>query len=76
MKVRRPECDEQPSRPIARNVRANHSTMLAARMRPPRSEVTMGPEGTIIARQTLSACRSSGCSGMRRPDHFAAGVRR
>jgi len=52
--------------------RANHSTMLDARMGPPRSEVTMGPAGTLTVRQALSASRRSGCSGMRRPDRFLA----
>src|SRR6202022_4978642 len=36
--VRRPECDEQPFKPIFLNARLNHTTMLPGSTRPPRSD--------------------------------------
>src|ERR1700730_17160591 len=36
--VRRPECDEQPFRPMFLNARLNHTTMLSGVIGPPRSD--------------------------------------
>jgi hypothetical protein len=43
MKVRWPECDEQPSKPSALYARLNQTTMLSGVMGPPRSERMTGP---------------------------------
>src|ERR1700730_10928026 len=37
-KVRRPECEEQPFRPMFLNARLNHTTMLSGVIGPPRSD--------------------------------------
>ena len=42
MKVRRPECEEQPSTPRSLNIATNQFTMLLAFIRPPRAETITG----------------------------------
>src|SRR6266403_1989926 len=63
MNVRRPEWDEQPSRPTARYARANHMTMLSGAMAQPRSDSTTGPVPWVMPRQLASASRRSLCNG-------------
>ena len=72
MNVRRPEWDEQPSRPTTWYARANHTTMLSGVIGPPRSEVTTGPTPAVMARQAINAVRKSGWIGIRRPLRFLA----
>ena len=43
MNVRRPECDEQPLRPMLRNTRLNQTTILNGVIGPPRSDRMTGP---------------------------------
>src|ERR1700730_13037588 len=43
--VRRPECDEQPFRPMFLNARLNQTTMLSGRSRPPRSDAMIWSDG-------------------------------
>jgi hypothetical protein len=47
MNVRRPECDEQPSRPAARYAMAHQLTMPAGVIGPPRSDRLTGPEPVV-----------------------------
>src|ERR1700733_11794188 len=67
MKVRRPECDEHPSKPSSLNSAANQLTTLVGRKQPPRAERMTGPKGSLIRTKLRSAWRRSGCMGMRRP---------
>src|ERR1700730_10648145 len=71
-KVRRPECDEQPFRPMFLNARLNHTTILSGRFRPPRSDaITYSDEGDTC-RQAPRAAARSGWTGIDRPLHFLA----
>src|ERR1700738_4528475 len=70
--VRRPECDEQPFRPMFLNARLNHTTMLTGRIRPPRSEAITYCDGGATWRHAAKAAASSGWSGIDRPLHFLA----
>jgi hypothetical protein len=72
MKVRRPECDEHPSKPSSLNSAANQLTTLVGRKQPPRAERMTGPNGSLIRNKLRSAWRRSGCMGMRRPPRFLA----
>src|SRR6266403_320864 len=72
MNVRRPEWDEQPSRPTARYARANQTTMLSEVIAPPRSERTTGPVAAAMPRQSIIASRSSLCIGINLPLRFFA----
>src|SRR6476620_5622793 len=57
--VRRPECDEQPLRPMFLNARLNHTTMLSGLIRPPRSDViTYLDEGNACRKAARAAARS------------------
>src|SRR5215472_922224 len=73
-KVRRPECDEQPVRPMFLNARLNHTTMLSAVMGPPRSDAITYSDDGATWRQTARAAARSGCTGMDRPLHFLAAL--
>ena len=55
MNARRPECDEQPSKPSARYVRLNQTTMLIGVIAPPRSERMTGSWPSLNRRASLSA---------------------
>src|ERR1019366_6225216 len=72
MKVRRPECDEQPSNPKLANKTVNHVTMLVGGMPTPRIERTTGPDGADVLLRATSARLRLGCIGMRRPPRFLA----
>ena len=72
MNVRRPECDEHPSRPIARYALANQTTMLCGVIGPPRSDTITGPADWVAARHAAKAVRKSSCNGMTRPLPFLA----
>src|SRR3984893_6369655 len=72
--VRRPECDEQPLRPMFLNARLNHTTMLSDLIRPPRSdEITYLDEGNAC-RHAASAAARPGWIGIDRPLHFLAAL--
>jgi len=72
MKLRRPECDEQPSKPRSEyNVR-NQFTMEFAFKCEPRYERIIGPMGSVVRSNRSRAWRSSGCVGTRRPPRFFA----
>src|ERR1700730_8772744 len=72
--VRRPECDEQPFRPMFLNARLNHTTMLSGLIRPPRSdEITYLDEGNACRKSARAAARS-GWIGIDRPLHFLAAL--
>ena len=60
MNVRRPEWDEQPSRPTARYAIANQLTMLTGVIGPPRSDRMTGPVPVVILRQAAKAARRLG----------------
>src|ERR1700738_91032 len=72
--VRRPECDEQPFRPMFLNARLNHTTMLTGRIRPPRSEAITYCDGGATWRHAAKAAARSGWSGIDRPLHFLAAL--
>jgi hypothetical protein len=59
MKVRRPECDEQPSKPRSEKSAANQLTTLVGRKWPPRVERMTGPEGSLIRSKALPPTVSS-----------------
>src|ERR1700732_658545 len=70
--VRRPECDEQPFKPMFLNARLNHTTILSGFIRPPRSdEITYSDRGATWRHAAKAAARS-GWSGIDRPLHFLA----
>src|SRR4029077_9522139 len=58
--VRRPECDEQPFRPMFLNARLNHTTMLSGIIRTPRSDAITYSEGGAICRHAARAAARSG----------------
>ena len=60
MNVRRPECDEQPCRPMLRNARLNQTTILSGVMGPPRSDRMKGPVPVKRPPSTVSASRKIG----------------
>src|SRR5580704_6545738 len=72
MKVRRPACDEHPSKPSSLNNAANQLTTLVGRKHPPRAERMTGPEGWLTLSKLRRARYRSGCVGMRRPPRFLA----
>src|SRR4051812_30201972 len=72
MNVRRPECDEQPSKPSSRNITTNQFTMLFAVIGPPRSEQTIGPKRIVSSLSSIRARRRSQWIGIRRPERFLA----
>ena len=55
MKVRRPECEEHPSRPITRYALANQTTILCGVIGPPRSDTITGPAEWVAARHAAKA---------------------
>jgi len=67
MNVLRPECEEHPSRPIARYARPNQMTMLRAFILLPRSDLIIGRKPSDEPRKRASASRSSWCRGIIRP---------
>jgi hypothetical protein len=70
--VRRPECDEQPLRPMLVKALLNHTTTLNDRIGPPRVDAITCSARGATSRQSASATASSGCSGIERPLHFFA----
>ena len=72
MKLRRPECDEQPSKPSSLNSAANQLTTLLALRCEPRYERITGPTGSVSRASRSRARRRSGCIGMRLPPRFFA----
>src|ERR1700730_6869394 len=70
--VRRPECDEQPFRPMFLNARLNHTTMLSGCIRPPRSDAITYWHGGATWRHAARAAARSGWRGIDRPLHFLA----
>jgi hypothetical protein len=72
MKVRRPECDEHPLRPITRYALANQTTMLCGVIGPPRSDTITGPSELFAARHAANAARKSSCNGIVQPLPFLA----
>src|ERR1700677_3368992 len=72
MKLRRPECDEQPSKPNSLNSVTNQLTTLFAFRWDPRYERITGPIGGVVWARRSKARRRSGCIGIRRPPRFFA----
>src|SRR5271166_5204583 len=72
--VRRPECNEQPFRPMFLNARLNHTTILSGLIRPPRSDAITYSDGGATCRHAARAAARSGWTGMVRPLHFLAAV--
>jgi hypothetical protein len=70
--VRRPECDEQPLRPMFVKALLKHTTTLNDRIGPPRFDAITWSARGATNRQSASAAASSGCSGIERPLHFFA----
>src|SRR5438874_9657963 len=74
MKVRRPECDEQPSILSDVTSRWNHKRTVAGDTPPPRSENRIGRSGVAMSPRPVcnvtSAARRSRCRGMVRPPVF------
>ena len=70
--VRRPEWEEQPSRPMSRYALANQTTILCAVIGLPRSETITGPADCVTARHAANAVRKASCNGMMRPLRFLA----
>src|ERR1700737_3530815 len=70
--VRRPECDEQPLKPMFLNARLNHTTMLSGFIRPPRSEAITYCDGGATWRHAAKAAARSGWRGIDRPLLFLA----
>src|SRR6516164_6779442 len=71
MNVRRPECEEQPVRPMARYALANQATIAMGRIGPPRSDTMTGPfVSPVCSRNRISASRSARWIGMARPLPF------
>src|SRR6478735_1262795 len=72
--VRRPECDEQPFRPMFLNARLNHTTMLSGRIWPPRSDAITYSDDGATWRHVARATARSGWTGIDRPLNFLAAV--
>ena len=74
MKVRRPECDEQPCKPMDRNALANQHTMLTGIIGLPRWERMTGSAASACLRKSRSASPSSGWIGISRSPAFLGGA--